>query len=157
MNNLDRFLATLEHASRTYVVQFSSQRRLKLNPTKQNSSGWTEPHAIGKLSQQPRLRMTRMKYPIKFFIGPRFGNDYRLWLNPGDSYVSLSLSLSLLARNCFYQLRRIRQAKKCLDEFNLVNYNCFYLASVVMYDVDLSFIVAFYLNFSLNSKLTVNI
>ena len=41
--------------------------------------------------------------------------------------------------------------------FELVNYNCFHLASIVMYNVELSFIVACYLSFSFNSELTLNI
>ena len=47
-------------------------------------------------SQFPRI--------IKLSFGPRFGNDHRL--RPD----------SILARTCFYQLRKIRQAKKTLDE-----------------------------------------
>ena len=33
-----------------------------------------------------------------------------------DSGLTLATRISFVARNCFYQLRRIRQAKKCLDK-----------------------------------------
>ena len=43
-------------------------------------------------------------------ISPSPGRYYRFWINPSDS------CLNIVARNCFYQLRRIRQAKNNLDE-----------------------------------------
>ena len=100
-----------KHASRTYVVQFSSQCRLKLNPTKTELIWMGRAHAIGKLSQQPRLSMNSNEVSSSSSV-----RDVGLII---DSGLTLATHVSIVARNCFYQLRRIRQAKKCLDEFRL--------------------------------------
>ena len=90
------------------IVQWSSQRRLKLNPTKTELIWLDRAYAIERLPQQPRLRMSSndltSSSPVRV---------------PGviiDSGSTLVTHVSIVARNCFYQLRRIRQAKKNLDE-----------------------------------------
>ena len=65
-------------------------------------------HSIGKLQQQPLIRLNSRELsssPSVWDLGVII-----------DSGLTLTTHVSILARTCFYQLRRIRQAKKNLDE-----------------------------------------
>ena len=98
MNNLHQSIATLE-ACLEDIVQWSSQRRLKLNPTKTELIWLDRAHAIGKLPQQPRLRMNSNEVSSSSSV-PRFGFDHRLWLNPGYSRLHRRKKLPLpIAKN----------------------------------------------------------
>ena len=66
---------------------------------RQNLCSWPYPTSVGKFGE----------ILLDDKIGPRFGSDHRLRPDSDDSRL-------ILARTCFYQLRRIRQAKKNLDE-----------------------------------------
>ena len=88
-------------------------------PVEQSASTQTQPfqnrtHLVG-LSALNRKAPTTTADPsqlpriVKLSIGPRFGVII-------DSGLTLTTHVSILARTCFYQLRRIRQAKKNLDE-----------------------------------------
>ena len=90
------------------IVQWSSQRRLKLNPTKTELIWLDRAHAIERLPQQPRLRMSSNDLTSS--------SSVRVLGVIIDSGLTLATHVSIVARNCFYQLRRIRQAKKNLDE-----------------------------------------
>ena len=105
VNNLDRSIATLE-ACLENIVQWSSQRRLKLNPTKTELIWLDRAHAIGKLPQQPRLCMNSNEVSSSSSV-----RGLGLII---DSGLTLATLVSIVARNCFYQLQRIRQARKCL-------------------------------------------
>ena len=107
VNNLERSIATLEACLKD-IVQWSSQRRLKLNPTKTELIWLDRAHAIQKLPQQTRLRMNSNEVSSSSSV-----RNLGLII---DSGLTLATHVSIIARNCFYQLRRIRQAKKCLDE-----------------------------------------
>ena len=84
------------------------QSTLKLNPTKTELIWLNRAHAIEKLPQQPRLHMNSNEVLSSSSV-----LDLGLII---DSGLTLATHVSIVARNCFYQLRRIRQAKKGLDE-----------------------------------------
>ena len=107
VNNLERSIATLEACLKD-IVQWSSQRRLKLNPTKTELIWLDRAHAIQKLPQQPRLRMNSNEVSSSSSV-----RNLGLII---DSGLTLATHVSIIARNCSYQLRRKRQGKKCLDE-----------------------------------------
>ena len=106
-NNLEQAMVKFE-ACLEDIVQWSSQHRLKLNPTKTELIWLDRAHAIERLPQQPRLRMSSNDLTSS--------SSVRVLGVIIDSGLTLVTHVSIVARNCFYQLRRIRQAKKNLDE-----------------------------------------
>ena len=106
-NNLEQAMVKFE-ACLEDIVQWSSQRRLKLNPTKTELIWLDRAHAIERLPQQPRLRTSSNDLTSS--------SSVRVLGVIIDSRLTLVTHVSIVARNCFYQLRRIRQAKKNLDE-----------------------------------------
>jgi hypothetical protein len=107
VNNIERSMAALE-ACLQDIVQWSSQRRLKLNPSKTELIWLDRAHSIGKLQQQPLIRLNSQELSSSPSV-----RDLGVII---DSGLTLTTHVSILARTCFYQLRRIRQAKKNLDE-----------------------------------------
>ena len=79
---------------------------LKLNPSKTELLWLDRAHSIGKLQQQPLTRLNSQELSSSPSV-----RDLGVIIDSG-----LTLHVSILARTCFYQLRRIRQAKKNLDE-----------------------------------------
>ena len=65
-------------------------------------------HSIGKLQQQPLIRLNSQELSSSPSV-----RDLGVII---DSGLTLTTHVSILARTCFYQLQRIRQAKKNLDE-----------------------------------------
>ena len=90
------------------IVQWSSQRRLKLIPTKTELIWLDHAHAIERLPQQPCHRMSSNDLTSS--------SSVRVLGVIIDSGFTLVTHVFIVARNCIYQLRRIRQAKKNLDE-----------------------------------------
>ena len=107
VNNIERSVAALE-ACLQDIVQWSSQRRLKLNPSKTKLIWLDRAHSIEKLQQQPLIRLNSRELSSSPSV-----RDLGVII---DSGLTLTTHVSILARTCFYQLRRIRQAKKNLDE-----------------------------------------
>jgi len=107
VNNIERSVAALK-ACLQDIVQWSSQRRLKLNPSKTELIWLDRAHSIGKLQQQPLIRLNSQELSSSPSV-----RDLGVII---DSGLTLTTHVSILARTCFYQLRRIRQAMKNLDE-----------------------------------------
>ena len=107
VNNIERSVATLE-ACLQDIVQWSSQRRLKLNPSKTELIWLDRAHSIERLQQRPLIHLNSQELPSSPSV-----RDLGVII---DSGLTMTTHVSILARNCFYQLRRIRQAKKNLDE-----------------------------------------
>ena len=107
VNNIERSVAALE-ACLQDIVQWSSQRRFKLNPSKTELIWLDQAHSIGKLQQKPLIRLNSQELSSSPSV-----RDLGVII---DSGLTLTTHVSILARTCFYQLRRIRQAKKNLDE-----------------------------------------
>ena len=103
-NNLEQAMVKFE-ACLEDIVQWSSQRRLKLNPTKTELIWLDRAHSIERLPQQPRLRMSSNDLTSS--------SSVQVLGVIIDSGLTLVTHVSVVARNCFYQLR---QAKKNLDE-----------------------------------------
>ena len=92
VNNIEGSVVTLE-ACLQDIIQWSSQRRLKLNPSKTELIWLDRVYSIEKLQQQPHPS----KFPkiIKLSIGPRFGSDHRLWPDSGDTRLHPGTKLLL--------------------------------------------------------------
>ena len=105
--NIERSVATLK-ACLQDIVQWSSQYWLKLNPSKTELIWLDQAHSIEKLQQQPLIHLNSQELSSSPSV-----RDLGVII---DSGLTLTTHVSILARNCFYQLRRIRQAKKNLDE-----------------------------------------
>ena len=78
------------------------------NPSKTELIWLDRAHSIGKLQQQPLIRLNSQELSSSPSV-----RDLGVII---DSGLTLTTHVSILARTCFYQLRRIRQAKKNLDE-----------------------------------------
>ena len=87
------------------------QCRLKLNPSKTELIWfWLDRgHSIEKFQQQPLIRLNSQK----LVNGSSSVRDLGVIIGSG---LTLTSHDSILAKTCFYQLQRIRQAKKNLDE-----------------------------------------
>ena len=101
VNNIERSVAALE-ACLQDIVQWSSQRRLKLNPSKTELIWLDRAHSIGKLQQQPLIRLNSRESSSSPSV-----RDLGVII---DSGLTLTTHVSILARTCFYQLRRILYA-----------------------------------------------
>ena len=93
-NNLEQAMVKFE-ACLEDMVQWSSQRRLKLNPTKTELIWLDRAHAIERLPQQPRLRMSSNDLTSS--------SSVRVLGVIIDSGLTLVTHVSIVARNCFYQ------------------------------------------------------
>ena len=108
VNNIERSSGSLGGLFAGHRLQWSSQRRLKLNPSKPNSFWLDRAHSIGKLQQQPLIRLNSRELSSSPSV-----RDLGVII---DSGLTLTTHVSILAITCIYQLRRIRQAKKNLVE-----------------------------------------
>ena len=88
----ERSVAALE-ACLQDIVQWSSQRRLKLNPSKTELIWLDRAHSSGKLQQQPLIRLNSQELSSSPSV-----RDLRVIIDSGLTHVSI------LARTCFYQL-----------------------------------------------------
>jgi hypothetical protein len=93
------------------IQQWSSSRRLKLNASKTEFIVFDRTGLFQKKTNNVTLNFgTTTVMPVKVV------RDLGVLL---DSNLSLKANISLITKSCFYQLRRLRQVKKHLDEDSL--------------------------------------